>query len=74
MGTGKSVPAWVGEIQIIERTGWTERELYEDNSLLTILRMNYLNEMRAKAEEMKRRGRGRASGSSTAVKEFEFHA
>ena len=53
MGTGKSVPGWVGEIQIMEQMGWTERELFEDVSLGTIMRMSYLGEMRAKADKVK---------------------
>jgi len=53
MGTGKTVPVWVGEIEIMERTGWSERVLHEDVSLATIMRMHYLNEMRAKAEAVK---------------------
>ena len=51
MGTGETVPGWVGEIAIMEQTGWTERELYEDVSLETILRMDYLNRMRGKARK-----------------------
>jgi len=74
MGSGSSVPAWVGDIAIMEKMGWTERELYEDNSLELIMRMNYLNEMRAKAEAMKGRSRGSKGSSPTAVKEIDFHA
>jgi len=63
MGTGEKVPGWVGEITIMEQTGWTERELYEDVSLETILRMNLLNEMRMKAQrERERYERIRAHG------------
>ncbi len=72
MGTGMSVPAWVGEIQIMERTGWTERELHEDVSLATIQRMNYLGEIRAKAEKERER-RGKTTMTPGVVKEIDFH-
>lgn len=76
MGSGSSVPAWVGDIVIVERTGWTERQLYEDNSLEFIQRMNYLNEMRVKADALKGRGGGSGRGGRAdgLVKEFEFQA
>ena len=71
MGTGTSVPAWVGEIQIMEKTGWTERELYEDVSLLTIQRMNYLEGERAKADKV-RKGRGGKTTTPGTVREIDF--
>lgn len=74
MGTGTNVPVWVGEIQIQEQTGWTDRELYEDVSLGTIQKMGYLNRMRAEAERTKARSKPPAGhgGRGAAVKDVEF--
>lgn len=53
MGTGGSVPQWVMEIQLMEQFGWTERELYEEVSLQTIVNIGKLNELRAKASAVR---------------------
>lgn len=62
MGTSTKVPVWVGEIQIQEQTGWTDRQLYEEVSLGTIQKMNYLNEMRSRAEAIRGRSGKRVQG------------
>lgn len=53
MGTGGAVPPWVMEIQLMEQFGWTERELYEEVSLETIVNIGKLNELRTKAAKVK---------------------
>ena len=56
----------------MEQTGWTERGLHEEVSLGTILRMNYLNEMRAKVSKVKDRKQGALSHGGS-VTEVEFY-
>ena len=63
MGTGGSVPQWAIEIQLMEQFGWTERELWEDVSLETVISIGKLNELRAKASAVK--GKGTVTPSSS---------
>jgi len=67
MGTGGSVPQWVGDIQLMEQFGWTERELFEEVSLGTVANISKLNEMRAKADAVKGRRAARPSTSGEEV-------
>ncbi len=53
MGTGGAVPSWAMEIQLMEQFGWTERELYEDVSLETVIKIGKLNEMKGKANSVR---------------------
>lgn len=55
MGTAKTVPYWVAEIQLMEQFTCTEKQLYEEFSTGTIQRVGVLNELRAKAAKFKER-------------------
>jgi len=57
MGTGKIVPAWVNEIQIMREFGWTEKELYEEVSLMTVERITGFLSLLKKAEEFQAKRR-----------------
>jgi len=55
MGTGRTVPAWATDILLMETFGWTEKQLREENSLLTIARACAYLDIRARAEKEKNR-------------------
>jgi len=57
MGTGKTVPVWVNEIQIMREFGWTEKELYEEVSLMTVGRIGVFLNLLKKAEEFQAKRR-----------------
>jgi len=53
LGTAKTVPTWVNEHILYETYGWTERELYEETSELTVVRALALEQEREKARRAK---------------------
>ena len=53
MGTAQSVPLWVNEIEIMLQTGWTERQLLEEVSLGTIVRMQVYLSLKEKARKLR---------------------
>jgi len=53
MGTGRSVPAWVVEIQLMREFGWTEKQLLEEVSSLTVARAQVLLELEERAAKVK---------------------
>jgi len=53
MGTGRSVPAWVVEIQLMREFGWTEKQLLEEVSSLTVARAQILLKLEEKAAKVK---------------------
>ena len=53
MGSAKTVPYWVAEIQLMEQFGWTERQLHEEVSMGMVQRIGVLNELRDKTAEFK---------------------
>ncbi len=51
MGSAQSVPAWAADCELVLQTGWTERELYNDNSLDFIRKLRVYLAMKNKAQE-----------------------
>lgn len=54
MGTSESLPVWTADLLVMERYGWTERQLREEVSLKTMGQIRVLEELRAKADKVKR--------------------
>lgn len=73
MGTGSSVPRWAMEVQLMERFGWTERELFEDVSLETIVNVGKLNKIRAEADAYKGRRAKVSSSPGEEVIRWDTH-
>ena len=53
MGTATTVPEWTSEILFIEHLSCTEKQLYEEFSVLTLKRLSILLELRDKAERFR---------------------
>jgi len=53
MGTGRSVPAWVVELQLMREFGWTEKQLLEEVSSLTLVRAQVLLKLEERAAKVK---------------------
>jgi len=57
MGTAKSVPTWAFEIEVMREFNWTEKQLFEEVSLLTLERIAVLFDLRKKAEKLQMRAK-----------------
>lgn len=55
LGTSKKAPVWFVECALMEQFGWTEEQLYDQNSLSRITKISTYNEVRAEAEKERAR-------------------